>query len=1129
MEKRCNLLLVARRNWQKIRFLCLLFFLFPALSVSAQQEPTFSVQFKGQSLTEIFHYFSSHSEYVFTYNSADVKSYQGKITHSFSDRKFVDILTACLTDTPFTFQLMDKHVIIKRRPVEPEKASARSLVLKGEVQLQNGQPLPGVTVVVKGTTLGGVTDANGIFNFMIPERDNLVLQFSFVGMKTKEVAYTGQKELDVMMEEEITKMEEVVVTGIFTKARESYTGAAKTITKDELKRVGNHNILTSIRNIDPSFNIADNPMMGSDPNTLPDITVRGNSSMTSNVRDLQQESQNTQSSNLPLFIMDGFEISLERMMDLDDNQVESITLLKDASATAMYGTRGANGVVVITTRQPKPGKLQVTYKGNVDIEAPDLTTYNLLNAKEKLLYEKEAGLYKDRYGSTGGETKKLEDLYNFRMLAAQRGVDTYWLKYPVHTGVGHNHSLRLEGGHEEIRYAVGLSYKNVTGAMKGSERNTFNGNVFLSYRLKNLVFQNDLQVSSNKSKNSPYGSFSEYAKLNSYWKPYDDEGNLLKVLDETDYRSLSTLYYNAKVIYNPLYNAFLSSIDDSKYTQVRDNFSLEWNILPELTFRTRVGITAQTNRSDFYKSANHTDYLSYDGENYERRGKYTLDMGESFGYEANFTLNYNKTFKEVHQVYVGLGYNLAQTKSENYSVTGEGIPNDHSDFLGLTTAYEKEKKPDGSESIFRRTGAVLNLNYTYDRRYFVDASGMMDASSQFGTDNRLAPFWSVGIGWNIHQESWLEDNAFFNQMRLRVSYGTSGTQSFSSYQAMQTFKYFGKENYNGLHGVYMLALGNPDLGWQKTGQVNAGLDFSLWHGTINLNVDFYNKLTNDMLSDITLPLSAGFGSYKANIGKVQNRGVEVSLNAYLFRNTARDIYWSVGGTLAHNKNTVKEISNSLEFLNEELLKKDGRNPSFLFREGESMNTIFAVRSLGIDPSNGQEVYLKRDGTRTYKWDAKDKVACGINEPKVWGNLNTMFRWQGLTLNAVFGYRLGGQTYNSTLAGKVENILPNDNADKRVLYGRWRKPGDAAQFKGIRDFSTTNATTRFVMKENTFECYSVSLGYEWVSEWLKRNLAISYLSLTTYGENLFRISTVKQERGIEYPYARNFSLSLTARF
>lgn len=1019
-------------------------------------------------------------------------------------------------------------MVIPRQNVQVQP-TIENVVVKGVVKDRMGVPLPGVTVRVKDTQLGVVTDVDGRYELQCPNVVNPILVFSFVGMKTLEIKYTGKTVLDITMEEDVTEIDEVVVTGVFSKAKESYTGAATTITSEDLKRVGNRNILSSIRNIDPSFNIVDNPTMGSDPNSLPEITIRGNSSMTTNVKDLQSESQNTQSANMPLFILDGFEITLERMMDLDDNQVESITLLKDASATAMYGTRGANGVVVITTKQPEAGKLQLTYKGGLAMEVPDLTSYNLLNAKEKLEYEKASGLYVYKSGP-GNNQHNLEALYNSRLLAAERGVNTYWLKYPVRTGVGHSHSLRLEGGREEIRYAVGLSYRNVAGAMKGSDRNTLNGNVFLAYRLGSLTFQNDLQIAVNKSKNSPYGAFSTYAKINSYWKPYDDEGNLLMLLDDRNYsnEAYGTNYSN--VVYNPLYNACLPSIDENKYTQITNNFAVEWSVLPELVLRGKFSVASRESRSDLYKPASHTDFLSYTGDDYERRGSYQMGFGESFKYEADFTLNYNKNFKDAHQLYIGLGYNFAQEKSESYSFVAEGIPDDYSDFMGLASSYKKEGAPYGEEGIARRAGGILNINYTYSRRYFIDVSGKLEGSSKFGSNNRYAPFWSVGSGWNIHQEHFLRDNAMLNVARFRISYGISGTQNFSPYQAMRTFKYFSGQNYNGNAGTYLLGIGNPELGWQKTGQLNVGVELEMFRNRVKMNVDWYNKLTDDMLADITLPLSGGFGSYKANVGKILNRGVEVTVNAYLIRDSERSVFWTIGGTVLYNRNKIKEISNSLEFLNEELLAEDKVNPSFLFKEGQSLNTIFAVNSRGIDPANGKEIYLKADGhTLTYDWDSRDKVACGVTDPKVWGNFNTMLRYRGWTLNAVFSYRCGGQMYNSTLANKVENIHPIDNADKRVLYDRWKKPGDYARFKSVTDLSTTQATSRFVADENTLECGSISLGHEWTSEWMRNNLGISYLSLTGYGEDIFRISSVKQERGISYPFARKFSLSLSVRF
>lgn len=1084
------------------------------------QQKRFDISMKGAVMSDVFRYLHRMSEYKFVYDSDAVKQ-MGRVSVEMKNTVLEEVLKNVLEGSRFDYLIEDDIVIIREKKNAVQQAY-QPRKIEGTVTDKKGNLLPGVTVLLKGTTIGGVTDVNGGFKFEIPADKEVILVFSFVGMKKQEVTYKGQSSLKVVMEEDVAEMEEVVVTGIFTKAKESYTGAVTTITAKDLQRVGNRNILSSIRNIDPSFNIVEDINIGSDPNKLPNITVRGNSSLDVNMKDLQTDSKNQQSPNLPLFIMDGFEISLERMNDLDDNQVESITLLKDASATAMYGTRGANGVVVITTRKPEPGKLRITYKGSVNIEAPDLSSYNLMNAAEKLEYETAAGLYEY---TRADDEQMMKELYNQRLGDVLRGVDTYWLKYPVRTGIGHRHSLRLEGGSPEFRYAASVAYNSVFGAMKGSERNTFNGGVFLSYKYKSVTFQNDLQVSINKSQNSPYGTFNDFAKVNAYWKPYDDEGNLLKMLEDRQY------YYSllkSNKVYNPLYNALLPSRDDSKYTQIQNNFAIEWNILPELFVRGRFGVTVQNNRSDKYISSKNTMFDEYAGDDYGRKGTYTYGTGELFNYEADFTLNYSKVFAEKHQVYAGLGYNFAQEKTENYSIKAEGISNINMDFLGMASLYEKDGRPSGNEGIARRMGGIVNVNYTYDRRYFIDFSGKLDGSSKFGSEQRFAPFWSTGIGWNIHNESFMPDQSVVNSARLRVSYGTSGSQAFSPYQAMTTFKDYGSSNYKGWYGVYLMAMGNTDLGWQTTKQLNLGVELEMFNGRIRLNADYYNKVTDDLLSDITLPASGGFDTYKANVGKVVNRGVELSLNAYLIRNIEKEIIWSVGGTLAHNQNEIKAISNSLEFLNETMLKEDKSNPSFLYKEGQSMNTIFAVPSLGIDPSNGKEIFRKLDGTLTNEWDAKDKVACGIAEPKIWGNLNTMFRYKEWTLNAIFSYRYGGQMYNSTLVSKVENIYPYNNADRRALYDRWKTPGEKALYKSVRDFSETKASTRFVMDENTLECRSISLAYDLNAKWLER-MGLSYLTLAGYTEDVFRISTIKQERGLSYPFARKYSFSLTVRF
>jgi hypothetical protein len=322
------------------------------------------------------------------------------------------------------------------------------------------------------------------------------------------------------------------------------------------------------------------------------------------------------------------------------------------------------------------------------------------------------------------------------------------------------------------------------------------------------------------------------------------------------------------------------------------------------------------------------------------------------------------------------------------------------------------------------------------------------------------------------------------------------------------------------------------LKWQVTGQFNVGMDAELFHRAITLRVDLYNKLTNDLLADINIPTASGFSNYKANIGKVRNRGVELSVNALLWRNEARGILWRVGATLLHNKNTVLKISNALDALNDEINRTDGASPSFLVKEGQSLNTIYAVKSLGIDPSNGAEVLVKQDGTRVFdnEWNAADKVPCGVADPKAWGTFNTMFRYGGLSCNLVFSYRTGADIYNQTLVDKVENVDPRKNVDRRAFYDRWKQPGDKAKFKGVAYYQNkTQASSRFVMREHMIDCRSISLVYDYRGERLRAMTGLDQLSLAAYTEDVFRVSTIKRERGTSYPFSRKFSFSLSARF
>ena len=993
---------------------------------------------------------------------------------------------------------------------------------RGVVTNELGEPLIGVTVRNKSDNTGTVTDLDG--KFSLPSNGkSTTLIISYIGKQQVEIKAVPGKQLKIVMEDDANLIDEVVVTGIFKKSKESFTGAVSVVSEESLKMVGNKNLLVSVGNIDPSFNMLANNEFGSDPNHLPDISIRGSANLPT-LENLQDDT-NTDL-NTPLIIMDGFEIDLQRMMDLNSDEVASITILKDGTATAIYGSRGANGVVVITTKEPEAGKLKITYNGSLNIETPDLSDYNLLNARDKLELEKKLGYYES---TSLTQDMILKNKYAERLADVERGVDTDWLSKPLRTGVGQRHSVRLEGGDKTFRYAASIQYNNVKGVMKKSDRNSLNAGINLSYYHKNVIFRNDLSISRTKSEDSPYGSFSDYTTLNSYWKPYDDEGNLVKIFDD------DIEFYGgfSRLPKNPLYNATLNLKSSDEYTQITNNFSIEWKPFDGFIARGRASITSKSSESDNYKPATHTDFESdiYNtAEGIFRKGSYDYGTGKSFNYELALTLSYSKIFAEKHWVYAGLNMDLDSRTSRNYNFSVEGFLEESLDFLGSALQYKEGGVPSGSESTTRRIGIVGNLNYSYDNRYYVDFAYRTDGSSQFGTDKRFAPFYSVGAGWNIEREKFMENVSFINRLKLRASFGQTGSQKFSAYQAKATYNYYLNDRYYQWVGAYQKALENPNLEWQKTDKYNAGLEIEMFDSRFNLMVDVYKEKTSNLLSSMDLPLSNGFTSYIANVGQKEDKGFELKATAYLIRDLKKRFIWSLTASMAHNEDKIVKLSPALKTMYDKLLSEGGTLPNNILCEGESQNTIYAVRSLGIDPSTGNELFLNKNGEVTYTWNANDRVACGVSEPKYRGNIGSMLRWKDLTLNVTFAYRFGGQLYNSTLVSKVEGADMRYNVYERVYNDRWQNPGDYAAYKSLYNESTTYPTSRFVQDERTLSCQNIYLSYTFQNNrWLRNNLGIQNMTLGANVSDLFYISSVKQERGLSYPYSRRFSFSLGLQF
>ncbi|MBR1468575.1 MAG: SusC/RagA family TonB-linked outer membrane protein [Prevotella sp.] len=1109
-----------KRRWTTL-LLLLCLTVFPALAqsggitISCQNEP---LQKALRRLEKV-----SKQKIMFTYE--DVENYS--VTGEVKDVPFEAALQMMLVGKPFEYKVDGNLVTINR--VQQQQSGNREIM--GIVVDETGEPLIGATVTnVKSggnrETFTTITDVNGHFKLTL-SGDVTQLEVNYIGFQSKVVYLNADSNYRIQLMPDSKAINEVVVTGVFERKANTYTGAVTTVKGEELQRVGNVNVLQSLKNIDPSFMQIENLAAGSNPNALPDFQMRGSSTISS------VQGEYASSANQPLFILDGFETELTKILDLDMNQVESVTTLKDATAKAIYGSKAANGVIVIETKRPESGKMRITYTGSISLEVPDLTSYDLTNAKEKLDVERMAGLFSSENAKS---QIALDELYTQKLRELLAGVDTDWLAQPVRNGFGHKHSLYIEGGDKSMQYGVNLAYNKIGGAMKGSDRNTFSGGVTLAYRVKNLQFRDKLTIDHNKSTNSPYGTFDQYYRMNPYSRLYDTNGQLIRNYDYMNSAGESKAYYN------PLYNTTLNTFDRTGYTTITNDFYLEWFINEEFKLTGRFGIIDKHSTADNFKPANHTDFIDQTDE--FRKGSYFQSNGKNTDISADLGLQWSKQMND-HLMFINGQLSMSDNKYNTTGITAEGFPNDFMDDIKFGVMYAKDSKPTGSEGISRNCGGLLSLNYSFAERYLFDANYRLMGSSEAGKDNRWGSFWSVGADWNIHNEPFMKNVKWVNRLKLRGSYGYTGSQGFSSYDAMPTFVYFSNRAHTYYTfnpstsryeeattiGSYLQGLANEMLHWQEKYDTNFGLDIALFNNRLSGRFDYYIANTKGMVTNVTVPTSTGFSTYVANLGETENKGIEAYLNYRVFDGGRN--YVNVFASAAHNVNKLKKISNSLRAWNDaqdaNTLENKLTAPQVKYYEGCSMNAIWAVPSLGIDPQTGKEIFLKKDGSVTYEYDVNDQVVCGDTQPKWNGNFGVNGEINGWGWNITMNYRWGGQIYNQTLVDKVENAPMEYNVDRRVFTDRWQKPGDRSLYKAITDLTTTYPTSRFVQDYSLFTLSSLTIYYDFRNCKFVKNSFLERLKVSAYTNDLFVISSVKTERGTSYPFARTFSLSAQLTF
>jgi len=618
--------------------------------------------------------------------------------------------------------------------------------------------------------------------------------------------------------------------------------------------------------------------------------------------------------------------------------------------------------------------------------------------------------------------------------------------------------------------------------------------------------------------------------LSPFYRKFDETGswNTSKYLEEyyltnPSVGSFPTIFR----VPNPLYNAALNSQNQTKTFDVQNNLHFQWDMYPSLRLRSGLQLLRSTSQIALYKPSLHTDF---DGSSPFEKGSYTHIDQERLRYDIYLDMGFHRNLGNKHLITSNIRASASNTDMSHISNQMLGFPAGVEPIPKFASRYDPYLKPDGGVRITRTQGLLASINYAFDGRYMMDATFNLDGSNNFGSKQVYAPFWSVGLGWNLHSEQFLKDNRWINLLRLRGNVGSNGNQNLGQFVSQSTYAF---ASGSGTFGQFLSLeeLGNPNLDWQKTIQYSLGMEASVFDRLINVSLNAYNKRTEPLIVPVNLPSSTGLANYFTNVGILDTKGIEASIQFNVLRKQEKLLLWNIGLQNVFNWSEYRNFRNYLDHFNEEALASNSFTRYF---DGSSPDDLWAVRSLGIDPASGEEVFLTKNNLYSYTYNPEDIVKVGTARPLSEGILSSNFSYRQFRINIFLRYKVGASFFNEALYNKVENISFESlqyNQDRRALYDRWKEPGDRTSFKAVSIFAFTPMSSRFIQKENLLSAESLSISYDFHRTrhpWMDK-VHLSNLRLTALTNNVFRLSNIQIERGISYPFSRSVSFNLSASF
>lgn len=933
--------------------------------------------------------------------------------------------------------------------------------IRGTVTAKSdGLPIPGVSVVVKGQeTIGTSTDIDGNYAITVPG-DAQILIYSFVGMQDLEVSIEGRTTIDVAMDEELTALDEVVVVGYGVKKKGSITGSVSTVKAEKLEQV-------------PVASF-DNMLQGQTAGVVAiSSTGRPGAAATVRIRGLNS----INAGNDPLYVMDGVPISAGDFSSLNPNDIEQISTLKDASATAIYGARAANGVILITTKRGRDlERSEITFRTQIGTNQIARDKFDMMNSSQKLDYEEFLNL------RTPG-TYDRDSLEN---------INTNWLDEVLQDAMTQSYELSARGGSKKTRYYTSGQYYTQGGILPRSKFSRYNMRLNLDHNASDKFLlgssitlgyeKNDVTVAEDDYNNNVYNPVFSSRLLNPYTKPYDEQGNYID----------DGLPWS-----NPLQQL---DLNDSKNNQLKivGNVFGEYEIIEGLKFKTQLGADFYDYRSSEYYNPNSAWGKSDNGS-----------VREYFARNHRITwtnlLTYNLSFKDVHNFNVLAGQESIQNNYENFRSNGKGLPNDKIKVLGATTEADSW---DGGKSDYTVVSYFGALNYDFDGKYFLDLSLRRDGSSRFGEDVRYANFWSVGASWNAYKEAFLMGIDYIDLLKVSASIGTSGNYDIGNYASKALYAY--DVQYNNGNGSRPSNPGNPELTWEKLMKMN----FSVEVGAFNrgsLKIELYKNNTTDMLFEVPYSLTSGFAAGLTNIGEMENRGIEIELNADVVQ--MKDFVWNISTNFSYNKNEVKELYGDVEEIPE---------GNIITKPGYSYGTFNVVKFAGVNPATGEPLWYASDGTLTTQFSEEHRMIFDGKSyiPPYSGGLTSTMTYKGFTFSAFFSWMKDKYMLNNTRYFIESNgqFAAYGQSTKMLEY--WKQPGDMTDVWDP-NYGNNQFDSRLVEDASFIRLKNITLAYTFSKDLLERLRYFRSLRLYVQGQNLL---TLTDYEGIDPEYYGNTELN-----